>query len=103
MFDIVTSLVAQMVKSICLQCGRPGFDPWAGKIPSQNGSPLQYSCLENPMDRGAWQAAVHGVAKSRTRMSDFTYTFTLDILKVCYVFYIFSKTVSPKYHPYCTT
>ena len=37
--------------------------------------PLQYSCLENPMDGGAWQAAVHGVAKSRTRLSDFTSTF----------------------------
>ena len=37
-----------------------------------NGTPLQYSCLENPMDRGAWWAAVHGVAKSRTRLSDFT-------------------------------
>ena len=41
-----------------------------------NGTPLQYSCLENPMDGGAWQAAVHGVAKSRTRLSDFTFTFT---------------------------
>ena len=40
-----------------------------------NGTPLQYSCLENPMDRGAWWAAVHGVAKSRTRLSDFTLTF----------------------------
>ena len=40
-----------------------------------NGTPLQYSCLENPMDRGAWWAAVHGVAKSRTRLSDFTFTF----------------------------
>ena len=40
-----------------------------------NGIPLQYSCLENPMDRGAWWAAVHGVAKSRTRLSDFTFTF----------------------------
>ena len=37
-----------------------------------NGNPLQYSCLENRMDRGAWWAAVHGVAKSRTRLSDFT-------------------------------
>ena len=35
-----------------------------------NGNPLQYTCLENPMDRGAWQATVHGVAKSRTRLSD---------------------------------
>ena len=41
-----------------------------------NGTPLQYSCLENPMDGGAWWAAVHGVAKSRTRLSDFPFTFT---------------------------
>jgi len=40
-----------------------------------NGTPLQYSCLENPMDRGAWKAAVHGVAEGRTRLSDFTFTF----------------------------
>ena len=40
-----------------------------------NGTPLQNSCLENPMDGGAWQAAFHGVAKSRTRLSDFTFTF----------------------------
>ena len=39
-----------------------------------NGTPLQYSCLENPMDRGAWQAAVHGVAKSWTLLSNFTFT-----------------------------
>ena len=40
-----------------------------------NGNPLQYSCLENPMDGGAWQAAVHGVARSQTQLSDFTFTF----------------------------
>ena len=40
-----------------------------------NGTPLQYSCLENPMDGGAWWAAVHGVAKSRRRLSNFTFTF----------------------------
>ena len=40
-----------------------------------NSTPLQYSCLENPMDGGAWWGAVHGVAKSRTRLSDFTFTF----------------------------
>ena len=39
-----------------------------------NGTPLQYSCLENPMDGGAWTTAVHGVAKSRARQSDFTFT-----------------------------
>ena len=40
-----------------------------------NGTPLQYSCLENPMDGGAWKAAVQGVAEGRTRLSDFTFTF----------------------------
>ena len=40
-----------------------------------NGPPLQYSCLENPMDGGAWKAAVHGVAEGRTRLGDFTFTF----------------------------
>ena len=38
-----------------------------------NGIPLQYSCLENPVDGGAWWAALHGVVKSRTRLSDFTF------------------------------
>ena len=40
-----------------------------------NGTPLQYSCLENSKDRGAWWAAVHGVTKSRTQLSDFTFQF----------------------------
>ena len=44
-------------------------------LPSTIGTPLQYSCLENPMDGGAWWAAAHEVAKSRTRLSDFTFTF----------------------------
>ena len=46
-----------------------------------NGTPLQYSCLENPMDGGAWWAAVHGVTKSRIRLSDFTFTFHFHALK----------------------
>ena len=46
-----------------------------------NGTPLQYSCLENPMDGGAWQAAVHGVARSWTRLSDFTFTFQFHALE----------------------
>ena len=53
---------------LCL-CGSP-FSLGEG-----NGIPLQYSCLENPMDGGAWKAAVHGVAEGRTRLSDFTFTF----------------------------
>ena len=48
--------------------------PGSGKSPGEgNGNPLQYSCLENPMDRGAWRAIVHGVAKHWTRLSNFTF------------------------------
>ena len=43
----------------------------------ENGNPLQYSCLENPMDRGAWWATVHRVAKSRAGLSDFTFNFSV--------------------------
>ena len=50
-------------------------------IGESNGNPLQYSCLENPMDGGAWQAAVHGVANSQTRLSDFTFTFHFHALE----------------------
>ena len=46
-----------------------------------NGTPLQYSCLENPMDERAWWAAVHGVPRSRTRLSDFTFTFHCHALE----------------------
>ena len=46
-----------------------------------SGTPLQYSCLENPMDGGAWWAAVHGVAKSRTQLSDFIFTFHFHALE----------------------
>ena len=46
-----------------------------------NGTPLQYSCLENPMNEGAWWAAVHGAAESQTRLSDFTFTFQFHALE----------------------
>ena len=47
--------------------GNPGLIPGSGKAPGEgNGNPLQYSCLENPMEGGVWQAIVHGLAKSRT-------------------------------------
>ena len=59
-------LVAQMVKNLPAML-RPLFNPWVGNIPWRgNGYPLQYSCLENPMDWGAGQATVHGVAKGQT-------------------------------------
>ena len=46
-----------------------------------NGTPLQYSCLESPMDGGAWKAAVHGVAEGQTRLRDFTFTFHFHALE----------------------
>ena len=51
--------------------GDPGLIPGWGRSPREGkGYPLQYSCLGNPMDRGAWQATVHGVAMSQTRLSN---------------------------------
>ena len=62
--------------------GDPGSIPGSGRFPGEgNGTPLQYSCLENPMDGGAWWATVHGVAKSLTRLSDFTFTFHFHALE----------------------
>ena len=61
--QIRASLVAQWLR-IHLPSRRCWFDPWVKKtLRKGNGNPLQYSCLENPMDRGAWQATVHGVTK----------------------------------------
>ena len=61
-----------MVESAC-NAGDPGLIPEWGRFPGEgNGNPLQYSCLENPMDGGAWQATIHEVAKSWTRLSDFS-------------------------------
>ena len=53
----------------------------AGHFREGNGTPLQYSCLENPMDGGAWWAAVHGVVKSWTQPSDFTFIFHFHALE----------------------
>ena len=61
-----------VVKNLPANVGDLGSTPGLGGTPGKgNGNPLQYSCLENPMDGGAWGATVHGVAKSRTRLSDF--------------------------------
>ena len=62
--------------------GDPGSIPGSGRSPREgNGNPLQCSYLENPMDGGAWWTTVHGVAKSWTRLSDFTFTST----SLCYL------------------
>ena len=56
-----------MVKNLPASLEDPGLIPRLGRSPGEgNGNSLQYSCLKNPMDRGAWRAIVHGVAKSRT-------------------------------------
>ena len=71
----MASLEAQMVKHLVYNVGDPGLSPELGRSPRErNGNPLQYYSLENPMDRRAWYATVYGVAKSRTRLSNFTFT-----------------------------
>ena len=58
-------------KEFACNAGDPGSIPGLGRsCGERNGNPLQYSCLENPIDRGVWGATVHGVTKSRTRLSD---------------------------------
>ena len=68
-----------MSAGVCSFLGAPEkvFLPFV----ASNGTPLQYSCLENPMDGGAWWAAVHRVKKSQTRLSDFTFTFHFPALE----------------------
>ena len=62
--------------------GDLGLIAGLGRSPGEgNGNPLQDYCLENPRDRGAWCTAVHGVARSRTRLSDFTFTFHFHALE----------------------
>ena len=68
--------MAQTVKNLPAMQETRVWSPGEG-----NGTPLQYSCLENSMDRGAWWAAVHGVAESWTRLSDFTFTFHFHALE----------------------
>ena len=69
------------VKASACNVGDLGSIPGLGKSSGEgNGNPFQYSCLENPMDGGAWWATVHGVAKSQTQLSDFTFTFHFKLL-----------------------
>ena len=73
--DITLLTKVHLVKAIVFPVVMYGCDG------EGNGNPLQYSCLENPMDGGAWRAAVHGVAEGRTRLSDFTFTFHFHALE----------------------
>ena len=66
-------------KASACNAGDPGLIPGSGRSPGEgNGNPLQHSCLENPMDGGAWWATVHGVAKGQTRLSKFTYSASMS-------------------------
>ena len=67
-------------KASAYNAGDPGSIPGSGRSPGEgNGNPLQYSCLENPLNLEAWWVTVHGVAKIRTRLSDFTSRSILNI------------------------
>jgi len=77
---LVVKNPAAVQETACNACDTDWI-PGSGRSPGGgNGNPLQYSRLENPMDGGAWWATVHGVTKSRTRLSDFTFTFFLSCL-----------------------
>ena len=70
-------------KASAYNAGDPASIPGSGRSPGEgNGNPLQYSCLENPMDGGAWLATVQGVEKRPTRLSDFTITITNLLLNL---------------------
>ena len=71
-----------MVKNLPANAGDGGLIPRLGRFSEGGrGNPLQYSCLENPMDRGERQGTVHGVAKSQTRLDDFTFIFHFHALE----------------------
>ena len=76
-----------MVKNLPASSGGPGSDPGSGRAAGEgNGCPLQYSCPENSMDRGAWWATVHRVAESRTQVS--VHTHTMQFLTWGFIFYL---------------
>ena len=74
-------IINQPVISHCCLCSYLDLQVHNVSKGEGNGTPLQYSCLGNPMDGGVWQAAVHGVARSQTRLSDFTFTFHFHALE----------------------
>ena len=73
-------------KAFACNAGDLGSIPGLGRSPGEgSGNSLQYSCLENPMDGGAWRATVHGVAKSQTRLGNFTFFSPLSFLKISFL------------------
>ena len=85
-FDVVFNdcqeIIIRLYCSLLSKTILDSFRSVVGRIIGEgNGIPLQHSCLENPMDGGAWWATVHGVTKSRTRLSNFTFTFHFHALE----------------------
>ena len=92
----MTSLVAQMVKCLAYNEGDLGSIAGSGRSSGEeNGTPLQYPCLENPMDRETWWAIVHGVTKSRTRLSDFSSAY-LKSSQSTYISLLLGKITNTK-------
>ena len=86
-----------VVKNLLVNAGNArdtGSIPGLGRSPGEgNGNPLQYSCLENPMDRRAWWAVIHGVAKE-SDTTEYTHTHTHTYTPMCtYVFYFIMKMI----------
>ena len=80
----------------CRRHKRRRVDPWVGRSPGVgNGNPLQYSCLENPMDRGTWRATVHGIAEGQTWLSARTHTVWLSTCRTVCLFLSVSSLSSP--------
>ena len=84
------SLEAQTVNNFACNAGDTGLIPGSGRSPGEGkGNPLQYSCMENSMDRGARQASVHGIAKSRTQLCLFISPWTNGKMAVVFFFFFF--------------
>ena len=83
------SLLTQLVKNLPVKAGDTtdkSSIPGSGRSPGErNGNPLQYSCLENSVDRGAWLSIVHGIAKSRIRLNIHVHTPNKDSIKIHFI------------------
>ena len=93
------------VKASAYDVGDLGLIPGSGRSPGEgDGNPLQYFCLEDPMDGGAWWATVHGVSKSRTRLSDLTLlSLLIDVQEILFSNIFFLSLSLPLFHPHFFT
>ena len=85
-------------KESACNAGEPGSIPGSGRSPEEgHGNPLQYSCLENPMDRGAWRATVQGISKSQTQLKWLTLSHTFTCAYIFFVYFAEGFIESNKY------